>query len=206
MASGRAAGSVRGVHALPQPQGCGRRESTTNNSEAGPFFRTTSRDRGTRRDGARRRQNREALRRKSNGHVDDDEGIVTVSDVGGVTGSGFEPPDETRCGVGEGVDGIELRDETRDLGIVEGCDEASDVDLRKMKVHGIGSIRRRSTDRMKLRFMRAKTDHGHEAAGEGAFLAVAEEEIGAAGGAEIAREDVLLAETGDQELRPIGVA
>jgi len=52
----------------------------------------------------------------------------------------------------------------------------------------------------------AEADDGHEAAGSGAFLAVAEEEIAAAGGAEAANEDVLGAEAGIQELRAVGFA
>ena len=55
-------------------------------------------------------------------------------------------------------------------------------------------------------FGRADADDGHEAAARGAFLAVAEEEIAAAGGAEIADEDVLGAEAGAEELCAIGFA
>src|SRR5260370_42568112 len=49
-------------------------------------------------------------------------------------------------------------------------------------------------------------DGGHEAAALGAFLAVAEEEIGAAGGAEVADEDVCGAEACGKELGAIGFA
>lgn len=51
-----------------------------------------------------------------------------------------------------------------------------------------------------------KADDGEEAAASGAFLAVAEQEIAAAGGAEVADEDVGGAEAGDEELRAIGFA
>jgi hypothetical protein len=47
-------------------------------------------------------------------------------------------------------------------------------------------------------------DDGHHAATLGALLAVAEEEVGAAGGAEVADEDVLRAEAEGQELGAIG--
>jgi hypothetical protein len=52
----------------------------------------------------------------------------------------------------------------------------------------------------------ADADDGQEATGLGAFFAVAEEEIAAAGGTEIADEDVLGAEAGVEELRVIGFA
>jgi len=50
----------------------------------------------------------------------------------------------------------------------------------------------------------AEADDGEEAAGLGALFAVAEEEAGAAGGAEVACKDVLGAEAGGEELRAIG--
>ena len=50
----------------------------------------------------------------------------------------------------------------------------------------------------------AEADDGEEATGLGALFAVAEEEIGAAGGAEVADEDVLGAEAGGEELGAIG--
>ena len=50
----------------------------------------------------------------------------------------------------------------------------------------------------------ADADDGEEAAGLGALFAVAEEEIGAAGGAEIADEDILGTEAGGKELGAIG--
>jgi hypothetical protein len=50
------------------------------------------------------------------------------------------------------------------------------------------------------------SDGGQEAAGKSTFFSVAEEEIAAAGGAEIADEDVLGAEAGVEELRAIGFA
>jgi|SRR5712692_1509476 len=53
---------------------------------------------------------------------------------------------------------------------------------------------------------RADADDGQEAAGESRFLAIAEEQIAAAGGAEIAGEDVLLAEAGFEKLPAIGFA
>ncbi len=49
-------------------------------------------------------------------------------------------------------------------------------------------------------------DDGHEAAARGTFLAVAEKEVGTAGGAEVAGEDVWGAEASAQELRAIGFA
>lgn len=49
-------------------------------------------------------------------------------------------------------------------------------------------------------------DGGHLAAGGGVLFAIGEEEIGAAGGTEIADEDVLRAEAGGQELGTIGFA
>jgi hypothetical protein len=51
-----------------------------------------------------------------------------------------------------------------------------------------------------------KADDGEVAAGLGALFAVAEEEIGAAGGTEVANEDVLGAEAGGEELGAIGFA
>jgi len=53
-------------------------------------------------------------------------------------------------------------------------------------------------------FRGAEADDGEEAAGLGALFAVAEEEAGAAGGAEVACKDVLGAEAGGEELRAIG--
>ncbi len=50
------------------------------------------------------------------------------------------------------------------------------------------------------------SDDGQEATGKSTFFAVAEKEIAAAGGAEIADEDVLGAEAGVEELRAIGFA
>jgi|SRR6266481_225777 len=52
----------------------------------------------------------------------------------------------------------------------------------------------------------ADTDGGHEAAALRAFLAIAEEEVATAGGAEVADEDVWGAEAGTQELGAIGLA
>jgi len=49
-------------------------------------------------------------------------------------------------------------------------------------------------------------DDGHEAAARGTFLAVAEKEVGTAGGAEVADEDVGGEEASAQELRAIGFA
>ncbi len=49
-------------------------------------------------------------------------------------------------------------------------------------------------------------DDGHEAAARGTFLAVAEKEVGTAGSAEVAGEDVWGAEASAQELRAIGFA
>src|SRR6266852_5074631 len=53
---------------------------------------------------------------------------------------------------------------------------------------------------------RPDADDGQEAAAEGTFLAVAEQEVAAAGGAEIAYEYVGGAEAGTEELRAIGLA
>jgi len=50
----------------------------------------------------------------------------------------------------------------------------------------------------------ANSNHRHEAAGESAFAAVAEKEVGAAGGAKAAGEDVLRAQAGGEELRAVG--
>jgi len=50
----------------------------------------------------------------------------------------------------------------------------------------------------------ADSDDGKEAAALGTLFAVAEEEVGAAGGAEVAREDVLGAEAGGEELSAVG--
>ena len=50
----------------------------------------------------------------------------------------------------------------------------------------------------------AEADDGEDAAGLGALFAVAEEEVRAAGGAEVADEDVLGAEAGGEELGAIG--
>ena len=50
----------------------------------------------------------------------------------------------------------------------------------------------------------AEADDGEQAAGLGALFAVAEEEVGVAGGAEVADEDVLGAEAGGEELGAIG--
>jgi hypothetical protein len=52
----------------------------------------------------------------------------------------------------------------------------------------------------------AYSDDGHEAAGQRAFAAVAEEEIGAAGGAEIRAIDIAGTQAGGDELRAIGLA
>lgn len=57
--------------------------------------------------------------------------------------------------------------------IIPRCDETADVDLREVEIQsGILPYG-------------ANTDDGQEAAGEGAFAAVAEEEIGTAGGAQV---------------------
>ncbi len=47
-------------------------------------------------------------------------------------------------------------------------------------------------------------DHREQTAGVGALFAIAEEEIGMAGGAEAGREDVFFGEAGGEELRTIG--
>jgi len=52
----------------------------------------------------------------------------------------------------------------------------------------------------------AKADYREEATGKRAFLAIAEEDIAAAGGAEIAGENVLAAEAGFQKLGAVGFA
>ncbi len=59
----------------------------------------------------------------------------------------------------------------------------------------------RSAERALIRI--TKADDGHEAAGGGAFLAVAEKKIAAAGGAEIAHENIFCAHSGIEELRAI---
>jgi hypothetical protein len=70
------------------------------------------------------------------GHVDDDEGIVVIGDVGSVPGFRFEPPDKAGGRIGDGIDGVELRNETRDLRVVNGSNQASDIDLRELEGHG----------------------------------------------------------------------
>jgi len=52
----------------------------------------------------------------------------------------------------------------------------------------------------------AEGDYGHQAAGGGALFAVGEEEVGAAGGAEVDGVDVLGAEACGQELGAVGFA
>jgi hypothetical protein len=52
----------------------------------------------------------------------------------------------------------------------------------------------------------SNTDYGHKTAGEGAFFAVAEEEIGAAGGTKVADENIFGAKAGGEELRAIRFA
>jgi len=54
--------------------------------------------------------------------------------------------------------------------------------------------------------LRTDADDGQETAALGAFLAVAEEEVAAAGGAEVAGEDVWGAEAGTEELGAVGFA
>ena len=56
------------------------------------------------------------------------------------------------------------------------------------------------------RCSRSEADGGEEAAGAGALLAVAEEEVGAAGGAEIADEDIVVEEADGKKLRAVGLA
>ena len=71
-------------------------------------------------------------------HIEKDAGITrVVDDVCGVAGCGLQAPDEARCFVSQSVDGIELGNEFGDLGIVDGGQQAADVDLREMVVgHG----------------------------------------------------------------------
>lgn len=75
----------------------------------------------------------EGVGRGPDAHVDDEEGVVAVGDVGGVAAVGFETPDVAWAGLGEGVDGVELGDEARDEGVIDGGDEAAYVDLGEMK-------------------------------------------------------------------------
>jgi hypothetical protein len=51
-------------------------------------------------------------------HVDDDEGVVVVDELGGVSRSRLPAPDKTGSCIRESVDGIELGDKAGDLGIV----------------------------------------------------------------------------------------
>jgi hypothetical protein len=51
-----------------------------------------------------------------------------------------QAPHETPSGIRQGVHRIELRHETSDSRIVNGSDQASDIDLRKVEVHGSGII------------------------------------------------------------------
>src|SRR3974390_1971767 len=59
---------------------------------------------------------------------------------------------------------------------------------------------------VKWRLFLADANDGHEPAGEGALFAKAEEQISAAGGAEIACKDTSRTQTGGEELRAIGFA
>ena len=111
--------------------------------------------------------------------VDDDEGIVVIGELGGVAGSRLQTPDKAWSCIRERVDGLELSDKAGDLGIIQRCDETADVDLSEMEIHG-GILP-----------YGANSDDGHQAAGEWAFAAVAEEEIGAAGGAEVSGINVV---------------
>ena len=51
-------------------------------------------------------------------HVDNNEGIVVVNDVGRVAGFRLQPPDESGRCIRQGVDGIELRHKTGDPRII----------------------------------------------------------------------------------------
>jgi hypothetical protein len=68
-------------------------------------------------------------------------------------------------------------------------------------IHGEGAGDKSETD-LEL----ADADDGEEAPALGAFLAVAEEEVAAAGSAKVADEDVGGAEAGTEELGAIGFA
>lgn len=70
-------------------------------------------------------------------HVDDDERIVVVGDVCGVALGGLEAPKEAGAGFGERVNGVEFGDKAGNAGIVDGSNEAANVDLREGEVvHG----------------------------------------------------------------------
>lgn len=59
---------------------------------------------------------------------------------------------------------------------------------------------------LSARFLRTEANDGEQAAGAGAFFAVAEEEVAAAGGAKFAGENILFAEARGEKLGAIGFA
>src|SRR6266478_6541515 len=54
--------------------------------------------------------------------------------------------------------------------------------------------------------LRSESYGGEEAAGGVGFFAIAEEQAGVAGGAEVARENICVAEAGGEKLRTVGFA
>jgi len=68
-------------------------------------------------------------------HIDDNEGIVVVSNVRGIADFGFKAPDETRSLVSECIDGIELGDELSDFRIIQRSNKTRNVDLSEMMGH-----------------------------------------------------------------------
>ena len=79
----------------------------------------------------------QCLKRFPNRHVQQDGRVsLIVEDVRGVAGSGLQPPHEAGSVVGQRVDRVELSDKLGNLGIVDGGDETTNVDLSQMVVHG----------------------------------------------------------------------
>ena len=67
-------------------------------------------------------------------HVDQDAIIVERAYVGGVARVSLQTPHEPWTSIGDGVDFLEPRDESRHHGILERCLDASDVHLREVHV------------------------------------------------------------------------
>jgi len=69
------------------------------------------------------------------GHVHDHKWIVVVDDISGIPRRGLQPPDETWSGIRQGVYRIELRHKVGNFWIVNGGNQAANVDLRKVMCH-----------------------------------------------------------------------
>ena len=125
----------------------------------------------------------------------------------------MQPPDKTWSGVGQSVYGIELGHKLGNFWIVNGCNQAADVDLRKVMCHwaslcpyGFVGEQNVKARQQSLARRIAKAYGREEAARAVGFFAIAEEKAGVAGGAEVAREDICVAETGGEKLRAVGFA